>query len=48
MILVDEFIKMQVTDNPEAFKEMFDTAGASLPIVTQICIDMGEFLKAQW
>lgn len=31
-----------------AFKEMFDTAGASLPIVTQICIDLGEFLKAQW
>ena len=31
-----------------AFKEMFDTAGAKLPIMTQICIDMGEFLKAKW
>lgn len=31
-----------------AFKEMFDTAGAKLPAVTQICIDMGEFLKAKW
>ena len=31
-----------------AFKEMFDTAGADLPIVTQICIDAGEFLKAKW
>ena len=31
-----------------AFKEMFDTAGAKLPLVTQICIDAGEFLKAKW
>jgi len=31
-----------------AFKEMFDTAGAKLPIITQICIDLGEFLKAKW
>lgn len=31
-----------------AFKEMFDTAGQKLPIVTQICIDMGEFLKVYW
>ena len=31
-----------------AFKEMFDTAGAKLPLVTQICIDLGEFLKAKW
>lgn len=31
-----------------AFKEMFDTAGAKLPWVTQVCIDMGEFLKARW
>ena len=31
-----------------AFKDMFDTAGADLPIVTQICIDAGEFLKSKW
>ena len=31
-----------------AFKEMFDTAGADLPLVTQICIDAGEFLKSKW
>lgn len=31
-----------------AFKEMFDTAGAKLPLITQICIDLGEFLKARW
>ena len=31
-----------------AFKEMFDTAGADLPLVTQICISAGEFLKAKW
>ena len=31
-----------------AFKEMFDQSGASLPIFTQICIDLGEFLKKYW
>ena len=31
-----------------AFKEMFDQSGAKLPIFTQICIDLGEFLKAYW
>ena len=31
-----------------AFKEMFDQSGAELPKVTQICINMGEFLKAYW
>ncbi|MGN0013954.1 MAG: type II secretion system F family protein [Candidatus Gastranaerophilaceae bacterium] len=31
-----------------AFKEMFDTAGQKLPFVTQICIDLGEFLKVYW
>lgn len=31
-----------------AFKEMFDTAGQKLPLVTQICIDLGEFLKVYW
>ena len=30
------------------FKEMFDNAGAKLPIFTQICIDLGEFLKKFW
>ena len=30
------------------FKEMFDNAGAKLPIFTQICIDLGEFLKEYW
>jgi type IV pilus assembly protein PilC len=30
------------------FKEMFDSSGAQLPFVTQVCIDMGEFLKAKW
>ena len=30
------------------FKEMFDNAGAKLPIFTQICIDLGEFLKQYW
>ncbi len=31
-----------------AFKEMFDQSGAALPIFTQICIDLGEFLKKYW
>lgn len=31
-----------------AFKEMFDQSGAQLPIFTQICIDLGEFLKQYW
>ena len=31
-----------------AFKEMFEQSGAQLPIFTQICIDLGEFLKAYW
>lgn len=31
-----------------AFKEMFEQSGAKLPIFTQICIDLGEFLKAYW
>lgn len=31
-----------------AFKEMFDNAGAKLPIFTQICIDLGVFLKEFW
>ena len=31
-----------------AFKEMFDQSGAKLPIFTQICIDLGEFLKKYW
>ncbi len=31
-----------------AFKEMFEQSGATLPIFTQICINMGEFLKQYW
>lgn len=31
-----------------AFKEMFDQSGAKLPIFTQICIDLGTFLKSYW
>lgn len=31
-----------------AFKEMFEQSGAELPIFTQICIDLGEFLKKFW
>lgn len=31
-----------------AFKEMFDQSGAKLPIFTQICIDLGNFLKKYW
>lgn len=31
-----------------AFKEMFDQSGAKLPIFTQICIDLGNFLKSYW
>lgn len=31
-----------------AFKEMFDNAGAKLPIFTQICIDLGTFMKEFW
>ena len=30
------------------FKDMFDATGAQLPMVTQICITTGEFLKAKW
>lgn len=31
-----------------AFEEMFAQSGAKLPIFTQICIDLGKFLKAYW
>ena len=31
-----------------AFKEMFDQQGKELPFITQICIDLGEFLKNKW
>lgn len=31
-----------------AFKDMFDQSGAKLPIFTQICIDLGNFLKEFW
>lgn len=31
-----------------AFKDMFDQTGAKLPWVTQVCIDLGEFVKAKW
>lgn len=31
-----------------AFKEMFDTQGKKLPVITQFCIDTGEFLKDKW
>lgn len=30
------------------FKDMFDATGAQLPMVTQICITTGEFLKEKW
>ena len=31
-----------------AFKEMFEQQGKTLPIITQICMTMGEFLKDKW
>lgn len=31
-----------------AFRDMFETAGADLPIYTRICIDLGDFMKAHW
>ena len=31
-----------------AFKDMFDQAGAKLPPITQVCINMGEFMKEFW
>lgn len=31
-----------------AFKEMFEQSGAKLPFFTQVCIDLGEFLKKFW
>ncbi len=31
-----------------AFKEMFDQSGAALPMVTQVCINLGNFLKEYW
>ena len=31
-----------------AFKEMFEQSGAKLPFFTQVCIDLGEFLKKYW
>ena len=31
-----------------AFKEMFDTAGAKLPWVTQVCIDAGDVIRERW
>ena len=31
-----------------AFKEMFEQSGAKLPFFTQVCIDLGEFLKQYW
>jgi len=31
-----------------AFKEMFDQQGKALPVITQFCINSGEFLKDKW
>ncbi len=31
-----------------AFNEMFEQQGKQLPFVTQVCIDLGEFLKNKW
>ena len=31
-----------------AFRDMFETAGADLPIFTKICIQLGDFMKANW
>lgn len=31
-----------------AFKDMFDMAGAELPIFTRICIGLGDFMKQYW
>ena len=31
-----------------AFEEMFEQSGAKLPIFTQICINLGDFLKSYW
>ena len=31
-----------------AFKDMFATAGADLPIFTKICIQLGDFMKLYW
>ena len=31
-----------------AFRDMFETAGAELPIFTKICIQLGDFMKLHW
>ena len=31
-----------------AFRDMFETAGAELPIFTKICIQLGDFMKEHW
>ena len=31
-----------------AFRDMFETAGADLPIYTKICIQLGDFMKLHW
>lgn len=48
VILAHVVVLIMLTFVFPTFKEMFDTAGAKLPWVTQVCIDLGLFIREKW
>ncbi|MBQ2645004.1 type II secretion system F family protein [bacterium] len=48
VILAHVVVLIMLTFVFPVFKEMFDSTGAKLPWITQVCIDLGEFIKARW
>ncbi|MCR5266524.1 MAG: type II secretion system F family protein [Cyanobacteria bacterium RUI128] len=48
VVLAHVVVLIMLTFVFPVFKEMFDTSGAKLPWVTQVCISAGEFIKARW
>lgn len=48
VVLAHVVVLIMLTFVFPTFKEMFDQAGAKLPWVTQVCIDLGLFIREKW
>lgn len=48
VVLAHVVVLIMLTFVFPVFKEMFESSGANLPFITQICIDTGEFIRARW
>lgn len=48
VVLAHVVVLIMLTFVFPTFKEMFDSAGAKLPWVTQVCIDLGMFIREKW